>query len=64
MIVRKVAKIEKPPFWEPQNMKIAQQKLKNQLVRNQVNYSPGTDQPKNRLARQLPNCVVECGEFG
>ena len=39
-------------------------KFKNQLVRNQVNYSPGTDQPKIRLARQLPNCVVEGGEFG
>ena len=47
------------------------------LVRNQVNYSPGTDQPKIRLARQLPKlrsgktfwrqckyCVVEGGEFG
>ena len=31
-----------------------QQKFKNQLVRNQVNHSPGTDQPKIRLARQLP----------
>ena len=35
---------------------ICLEKFKNQLVRNQVNYSLGTDQPKNRLARQLPNC--------
>ena len=30
--------IEKPPFWEPQNMKISPAKNpKKQLVRNQVN---------------------------
>ena len=52
IIAKNLAKIEKLPFWEPS-------KIQNQLVRNQVNYSPGTDQPKNRLARQL--C---CGEFG
>ena len=66
-----LGKIEKLPFWEPL-------KFKNQLVRNQVNYSPGTDQPKIRLARpqakkyrggktfwrQCKYCIVEGGEFG
>ena len=42
IIAKILAKNEKPPFWKTQNMKISPAKIQKS-VRNQVNYSPGTD---------------------
>ena len=43
-MAKNLAKIEKPPFWEFQNIKISPAKI-------QKSGSPGTDQPKKEISQ-------------
>ena len=56
IIAKNLAKIEKPPFLEPQNMKISPAK-----IQKSVGKKSGQLLSRDRLTQKL---IVEGGEFG
>ena len=46
----KVAKIEKPPFWEPHNMKISPAKIQKSVGKKLGQLLSRDRSPKNRFA--------------